>query len=621
MYNKVQPPVMATTTQKTGGKSPHCKVCGDESSGFHYGVDSCEGCKGFFRRCITQGMTHKCANEEKCEITPFTRNSCQYCRLKKCFSVGMSREASRLGRRPKRLKDVSGDSQRAHQVNLPIAPYPSPAELYRLRMAELQKLLQANGTFKSELMQAFLSAAQASFREHAKNSTTTSQSTTNTTHSQDGNQNTYTQGMIQFGNESGYSSMSSPASSKSQSPLHDNNHPQMLNNNQMMDNTNMNTLPPTTTYNANSTLTQQQQQQQQQQQHTIGMMNTQMGNNNLPSISTTHVSNLSSPMASTVMPNTQSPMSTTSNLNAPMSMPFIMPPDTIKTEPTSTGACDYPDSNGNQAMEVLRMLDEAKQTPMGSRRQLILQVQEAVTSAHLSTSLNTIKAVQEAKERLSKSPMQMQMPDMSKLSLNADSMWQGFLTQMVPEITNVVKFCKRLPGFTEIEQDDQIKLLKQGSFEVMMTRFTMLVDTEKEEMLDPSHKMRCPKEVIMSMPMGNFFQEFFKVAGEINPLNLTDSEIGLFTACLIMCPDRKGLKNVKALNKIQTLFQQSLYMMLDQNHPEPDTLFLKLLTSVPVLRTINEEHSKAINNIKMTQPGTYEEVFPALHQEVFDGKV
>ena len=37
-------------------------------------------------------MTHKCSNEEKCEITPFTRNSCQYCRLKKCFEVGMSRE-------------------------------------------------------------------------------------------------------------------------------------------------------------------------------------------------------------------------------------------------------------------------------------------------------------------------------------------------------------------------------------------------------------------------------------------------------------------------------------------------------------------------------------------------
>jgi len=87
---------------------PSCQVCGGEASGFHYGVDSCEGCKGFFRRCITQGMTNRCANDEKCEITPFSRNSCQFCRLKKCFDVGMSREGSRLGRRPKRLKGCHG---------------------------------------------------------------------------------------------------------------------------------------------------------------------------------------------------------------------------------------------------------------------------------------------------------------------------------------------------------------------------------------------------------------------------------------------------------------------------------------------------------------------------------
>lgn len=94
--------------------------------------------------------------------------------------------ASRLGRRPKRLKEVGGDggsSTRSHTTNLPIAPYPTPQELYRLRMAELQKLLQANGTFKAELMQAFLSAAKASFQEHSKSSSVSSGQSGNKGHS------------------------------------------------------------------------------------------------------------------------------------------------------------------------------------------------------------------------------------------------------------------------------------------------------------------------------------------------------------------------------------------------------------------------------------------------------
>ena len=52
--------------------------------------------KGFFRRCIIQGLTQQCSNGERCEVTPMTRNSCQYCRLKKCFAVGMSRGGRQL---------------------------------------------------------------------------------------------------------------------------------------------------------------------------------------------------------------------------------------------------------------------------------------------------------------------------------------------------------------------------------------------------------------------------------------------------------------------------------------------------------------------------------------------
>jgi hypothetical protein len=39
--------------------------------------------------------------------------------------------------------------------------------------------------------------------------------------------------------------------------------------------------------------------------------------------------------------------------------------------------------------------------------------------------------------------------DMRKLKLEADMMWKQLINSMVPEITLVVKFCKKLPGNSE----------------------------------------------------------------------------------------------------------------------------------------------------------------------------
>ena len=37
-----------------------CRVCGDEATGKHYNVMTCEGCKGFFKRTIQLGLMYKC---------------------------------------------------------------------------------------------------------------------------------------------------------------------------------------------------------------------------------------------------------------------------------------------------------------------------------------------------------------------------------------------------------------------------------------------------------------------------------------------------------------------------------------------------------------------------------
>lgn len=69
-----------------------CLICGDRASGKHYGVFSCEGCKGFFKRTIRKDIVYACRASGSCVIDTRQRNRCQYCRYQKCLRQGMKRE-------------------------------------------------------------------------------------------------------------------------------------------------------------------------------------------------------------------------------------------------------------------------------------------------------------------------------------------------------------------------------------------------------------------------------------------------------------------------------------------------------------------------------------------------
>ncbi|GCC42048.1 hypothetical protein chiPu_0026370 [Chiloscyllium punctatum] len=94
----------APSSSQTGGSEPElgdqavqvdCVVCGDRASGKHYGQFTCEGCKSFFKRSIRRNLSYTCRSNRDCQIDQHHRNQCQYCRLRKCFKVGMKREGKR----------------------------------------------------------------------------------------------------------------------------------------------------------------------------------------------------------------------------------------------------------------------------------------------------------------------------------------------------------------------------------------------------------------------------------------------------------------------------------------------------------------------------------------------
>lgn len=67
------------------------------ASGKHYGVYSCEGCKGFFKRTVRKDLTYTCRDNKDCMVDKRQRNRCQYCRYQKCLAMGMKREGKQAG--------------------------------------------------------------------------------------------------------------------------------------------------------------------------------------------------------------------------------------------------------------------------------------------------------------------------------------------------------------------------------------------------------------------------------------------------------------------------------------------------------------------------------------------
>ncbi|VDN81251.1 unnamed protein product [Brugia pahangi] len=70
----------------------NCPVCGDRVSGYHYGLLTCESCKGFFKRTVQNKKSYQCSADQNCAVDKSCRKRCPHCRFQKCIQRGMKVE-------------------------------------------------------------------------------------------------------------------------------------------------------------------------------------------------------------------------------------------------------------------------------------------------------------------------------------------------------------------------------------------------------------------------------------------------------------------------------------------------------------------------------------------------
>ncbi|XP_010771790.1 peroxisome proliferator-activated receptor gamma isoform X1 [Notothenia coriiceps] len=168
-------------------------------------------------------------------------------------------------------------------------------------------------------------------------------------------------------------------------------------------------------------------------------------------------------------------------------------------------------------------------------------------------------------------------------------------------VREITEFAKSIPGFSELDLNDQVTLLKYGVIEVLIIMMAPLMN--KDGTLISYGQIFMTREFLKSLrkPFSQMMEPKFEFSVKFNMLELDDSEMALFLAVIILSGDRPGLLNVKPIEQLQETVLHSLELQLKLNHPISLQLFAKLLQKMTDLRQIVTDHVHLIQLLKKTE--------------------
>ncbi|XP_040040853.2 RAR-related orphan receptor C a isoform X1 [Gasterosteus aculeatus] len=460
-----------------------CKICGDKSSGIHYGVITCEGCKGFFRRSQQNNATYSCSRQRNCLIDRTNRNRCQHCRLQKCLALGMSRDAVKFGRMSKKQRD----------------------SLY----AEVQKHQQSQEC-------------------------------------------TGLLGVCERGDGDAPDHGRACRRSSTAAPFGDPDDISMLPEGLLFD------LPLTLEDAAED------------------------------------YCRLDVPGGSAG--------STSSSQSSPEQthLDFVDGNIGIKHE------YQLLHDSGLFSHAILNPL------PEGCTLLEIEHITQSVLKSHFETSRYST-------EELNRMAWTLYSPEETRAyqTKSAEAMWQQCAIQITNAIQYVVEFAKRIYGFMDLCQNDQIILLKAGCLDVLLIRMCRAYNPINNTMLFDGKFTAA--HLFRALGCDDLVSAVFDLGKSLSCVQMSEEEMALFSAAVLLSPDRAWLTDVEKIQKLQEKVYVALQFCLQKEGGAEEKL-AKMVSKLPIMKSICDLHFEKLEFFRMLHPETAY-TFPPLYREVFSSEI
>ncbi|XP_037549553.1 LOW QUALITY PROTEIN: nuclear receptor subfamily 1 group D member 2b [Nematolebias whitei] len=184
------------------------------------------------------------------------------------------------------------------------------------------------------------------------------------------------------------------------------------------------------------------------------------------------------------------------------------------------------------------------------------------------------------------------------LHKSGPEVWEEFSHSFTPAVREVVEFAKKIPGFRDLSQHDQVSLLMAGTFEVLVVCFASLFNT-KERTVTFLGGNKYSVDALKAMGSGDLLNSVLDFTEKLMNLGLNEEEMSLFTAVVLVSADRSGIENANSVEALQEMLIRALRSLITRNHPNESAVFTKLLLKLPDLRSLNNLHSEQLLAFKV----------------------